>query len=113
MKASLQFTKNEVDNIKKSLHEKSDALDDAVKGIEIVASVQHEIEHSIDYLENQTSLNNLRLDGVAEGNAETWADTEGNVGGHRGKRRHVGGHRGCNEQIINFGVEHLGKPSQR
>ena len=53
LKASLQFTQNEVDNIKKLLHEKSDVLDDVVKRIEIVASVQHEIENGIDYLENQ------------------------------------------------------------
>ena len=79
LKASLQFTQNEVDNIKKSLHEKSDVLDDVVKRIEIVASVQHEIENVIDYLENQPRRNNLRIDGVAEGNADTWADTEGNA----------------------------------
>ena len=62
LKASLQFTQNEYiyDNIKKSLYEKSDVL------------------------ENQTGRNNQRIDGVAEGNADTWADTEANVGGHRG-----------------------------
>ena len=76
LKASLQFTQNEVDNIKKSLLKKSDVLDEVVKRIEIVASVQHEIENGIDYLENQTRRNNLRIDGVAEGNTETWADTE-------------------------------------
>ena len=76
LKASLQFTQNEVDNINKSLHEKSDLLDDVVKRIEIVAPVQHDIEHGIDYLENRIRCNNLRIDDVAEGNAETWADTE-------------------------------------
>ena len=76
LKASLQFTQNEVDNIKKSLHEKYDVLDDVVKRIEVVASVLHEIENGIDYLENQTRRNNLRIGGVTEGNAETWADTE-------------------------------------
>ena len=84
LKASLQFTQNEVDNIKKSLHEKSDVLNDVVKRIEIVAPVQHDIENGIDYLENKTCHNNLGIDGVAEGNVDTWADTEGNVGGHRG-----------------------------
>ncbi|KAI0235823.1 hypothetical protein LSAT2_013630, partial [Lamellibrachia satsuma] len=82
LKASVPFTQNEVDNIKKSLHEKSDVLDDVlddvVKRIEIVASVQHETGNGIDYLENQPRPNNLRIDGVAEGNADTWADTEGN-----------------------------------
>ena len=84
LKASLQFTQNEVDNIKQSVHEKSDVLDDVVKRVEIVASVQHDIDNGIDYLENQTCRNNLRIDGVVEGNAERWSDTEGNVGGHRG-----------------------------
>ena len=84
LKASVSFTQNEVDNIKKSLHEKSVVLDDVVKRIEIVASVQHETGNGIDYLENQPRPNNLRIDGVAEGNADTWADTEVNVGGHRG-----------------------------
>ena len=95
LKASLQFTQYEADNINISLHEKSDVLDDTVKCIKIVASVQHEIENSIDYLENQTRRNDLRLDGVAEGNAEMWADM----------------HRSCNAQIIHFCIEHLGKPS--
>ena len=45
LKASLKFTHNEVDNINKSLHEKSDVLDDVVKRIEIVAPVQHDIEN--------------------------------------------------------------------
>ena len=76
LKASLQFTQNEVNYIKKSLHEKSDVLDDILKCIEIVASVQHEIENGIGYLEKQTRHNNLRIDGVTEGNTETWADTE-------------------------------------
>ena len=79
LKASLQFTQNEVGNIKKSLHEKSDVLDDVVKRIEIVASVQHDIENGINCLENQPRRNNQRIDGVADGNADTWADTEGNA----------------------------------
>ena len=66
LKGSLQFTQKAVDNIKNILHEKSDLLDDPVKRIEIVASVQHEIENGIDYLENQRRRNNLRIDGVAE-----------------------------------------------
>ena len=45
LKASLKFTHNEVDNINKSLHEKSDVLDDVVKRIKIVAPVQHDIEN--------------------------------------------------------------------
>ena len=72
LKASLQFTQNEVDNINKSLHEKPDVLDDVVKRIEIVALVQHENANDIDCLENQPRHNNLRIDGVAEGNADTW-----------------------------------------
>ena len=53
LKASLQFTHNEVDNINKSLHDKSDVLDDVVKRIEVVAPVQQ-----------------------AKANAETWVDTK-------------------------------------
>ena len=34
------------------------------------------MEDSIDYAENQTRMNNLRVDKVAEVAAETWADTE-------------------------------------
>ncbi|KAK2180004.1 hypothetical protein NP493_462g00012 [Ridgeia piscesae] len=34
------------------------------------------MEDSIDYVENQTRMNNLRIDKVAEVAAETWADTE-------------------------------------
>ena len=47
LKASLKCTQNEVDNINKSLHEKSNVLDDIV-------IVQHEIVNGTDCLENQT-----------------------------------------------------------
>ncbi|KAI0228171.1 hypothetical protein LSAT2_021352 [Lamellibrachia satsuma] len=76
LKATLQFTQMGVDNIKKTLREKSDLLDDSVKHFEIVASVQHEIKNSIDYPENQSRRNNLQIDGVAKDNAETCADIE-------------------------------------
>ena len=76
-----------VDNIKKTLREKSDLLDDSVKRFEIMASVQHEIKNSIDYPENQSCRNNLQIDGVAKDN--------------------------CFVQVTNFFAQHPGNPNQR
>lgn len=37
------------------------------------------IDRQVDYLENQSCRNNLRIDGIPEEKGETWANTEQNT----------------------------------
>ena len=59
-----------------TIHSQSDRLSNTTRDVEQVTCAQREMEDGIDYVENQTRRNNLRIDGVAEIAAENWADTE-------------------------------------
>ena len=75
LRASVQFTQKETDDMKQAMRTQSEQVRDNIRGID-AAAAQREIEDGIDYIENQTRRNNLRIDGVIESPAETWADTE-------------------------------------
>ena len=62
--------------MKMIIHSQSHRLSNNTRDIEQVTCAQREMEDGIDYVENQTRRNNLRIDGVAEIAAENWADTE-------------------------------------
>ena len=62
--------------MKTTIHTQEDCLTNTTRDIERGTCTQRELEHGIDYIENQTRRNNVRIDGVAEVTAETWADTE-------------------------------------
>ena len=66
----------EMDDIKTTIHSQSDRLFNTTRDVEQVTCAQREMEDGLDYVENQTRRNNLRIDGVAEIAAENWADTE-------------------------------------
>ena len=69
-------SEREIDEMKMTIHSQSDRLSNTARDVEQVTSAQRKMEDSIDYVENQTRRNNLRIDGVAEIAAENWADTE-------------------------------------
>ena len=73
---SLQYTQREVDEIKTTIHTQSDRLCNTIRDVEQVSCAQRETEDGLNYVENQTRRNNLRIDGVAEIAAENWTDTE-------------------------------------
>ena len=79
LRASVQFTQKETDDMKQAVRSQSEQVRDNIRGIDAAAAAQREIEDGIDYMENQTRRNNLRIDGVIESPAETWADTEAAV----------------------------------
>ena len=79
LRASVQFTQKETDDMKQAVRSQSEQVRDNIRGIDAAAAAQREIEDGIDYIENQTRRNNLRIDGVIESPAETWADTEAAV----------------------------------
>jgi len=76
LRMSLQYTQREMDEIKTTVHTQSDRLCNTIRNVEHVACTQRETEHGLDYVENQTRRNTLRIDGVAEIAAENCADTE-------------------------------------
>ncbi|KAK2190063.1 hypothetical protein NP493_90g01013 [Ridgeia piscesae] len=73
---SLQYTQKEIDEMKTTIRSQGDRLTNTTKDVERVTCAQSEMEDGMDYVENQICRNNLRIDGVAEVAAETWADTE-------------------------------------
>ena len=79
LRASVQFTQKETDDMKQAMRSQSEQVRANIRGIDAAAAAQREIEDGIDYIENQTRRNNLRIDGVIESPAETWADTEAAV----------------------------------
>ena len=62
--------------MKMTIHSQSNRLSNTTRDVEQVTCAQREMEDGIDYVENQTRRNNLRIDGVAEISVENWADTE-------------------------------------
>ena len=79
LRSSVQFTQKETDDMKQAVRTQSVQVRANIRGIDAAAAAQREIEDGIDYIENQTRRNNLRIDGVIESPAETWADTEAAV----------------------------------
>ena len=67
---------NEVGDIKQAVKPQSEQLSVNIHSIDAATSVQREIEDGIDYVENKTRRNNLRINGVMDSPAKTWADTE-------------------------------------
>ena len=68
-----------MDDIKLAVKSQSEQLSFNIRSIDAATAAQREIENGIDYVENQTRRNNLRIDGVTESPGETWADTEAAV----------------------------------
>lgn len=72
LRASLQYSQRDIDDFMKSTGELAmieDELDD----------IQHTLdkhEDKMEYLENQSRRNNIRIDGITEVGNETWLDTE-------------------------------------
>ena len=79
LRASVQYTQKELDDIKQAVKSQSEQLSFNMRSIDAATTAQREIESGLDYVENQTRRNNLRIDGVTESPGETWADTEAAV----------------------------------
>ena len=75
-RASVQYTQKEMDDIKQAVKSQSEQVSVNIRTIDAATAAQREIENDIDYVENQTRRNNLRIDGVMESPAESWADTK-------------------------------------
>ena len=75
LKNSLEFSQKDIDDLKPSLL-KLQELDSATE--EIQDDLDHQ-EEQMEYLENQSRRNNIRVDGIPEEDNETWEETEAKV----------------------------------
>lgn len=75
LKNSLEFLQKDIDDLKPSLL-KLQELDSAIE--EIQDDLDHQ-EEQMEYLENQSRRNNVRVDGISEEDNETWEETEAKV----------------------------------
>ena len=75
LKNSLEFSQKDIDDLKPSLL-KLQELDSAIE--EIQDDLDHQ-EEQMEYLENQSRRNNVRVDGIPEEDKETWEETEAKV----------------------------------
>lgn len=75
LKSSLEFSQKDIDDLKQSLP-KLQELDAAINDIEDQMDCH---EDHLEYLENQSRRNNVRVDGIPEVDNETWEDTEAKV----------------------------------
>ena len=76
LKASLQFTQKELQEVKQSVKVNNDGN---IAGDKLLAKLTDDIKRVddvADYKENQSRRNNLRVDGVKEKPGETWQETE-------------------------------------
>ena len=81
LKASLEYSPQDIDNLK----EAADAIDDMDEKLEDIQRGLHKHEEKLEYLENQSRRNNLRINGIPEEDNETWLNTEKRQGSASGK----------------------------
>ena len=67
LKASLKYSQQDIDDLK----EAADAIDDMDEELEDIQRGLHKHKEKLDYLENQSRRNNVRIDGIPEEDNET------------------------------------------
>ena len=72
LKTSLQYSQRDIDDLMESTDELA-MIEDELEDIQYALN-KH--EDKMEYLENQSRRNNIRIDGIAEVGNETWSDTE-------------------------------------
>ena len=72
MKTSLQYTQKDVEELK-PLHVK---LEDVNKELDKISKDHASYSQKMEYLENQSRRNNIRVNGIPESDNETWEDAE-------------------------------------
>ena len=61
------------------LKEVADAIDDMDEELEDIQHGLHKHGEKLEYLDNQSRRNNVRIDGNPEGDNENWLNTETNM----------------------------------
>lgn len=77
LRDSLGHTQSEVTAIKESLTNRRSSEPSVAAGkLQDIENTLDNHERQIDYLENQSRRNNIRIEGIPEERGETWDDTE-------------------------------------
>ena len=76
IKTSLQFTQKEVDELKDNINKQAGRCNTMQSDIFKVCDSLLTITDKMEYLEGQTTCNNLVFEGIVESLGETWAETE-------------------------------------
>ena len=76
LKTSLQFTQIQLQEIKQTTDFDRKQHTDTEKKMNKIENELRRIDDNVDYMENQSRRNNLRVDGIKERPGETWAETE-------------------------------------
>ena len=79
IKSSLEYTQKEVDDIKTAAQTTASNASLVATRVEKAQQAMKELTQDVDYLENQSRRNNLRIDGIPESPNESWADTKASV----------------------------------
>ena len=75
LKASLEYSQHDIDD----LMEAAEAIDDMEEELEDIQRGLQKHEEKLEYLENQSRRNNIRIDGILEEDSESWLNTERKV----------------------------------
>ena len=76
LKTSVQFSQTELHEMRNNYKTENDKERYDHRSLQKLTADFRRMDDTIDYLENQSRRNNLRIDGVKERAEETWADTE-------------------------------------
>ena len=76
LKTSVQFSQTELHEMRNNYKTENDKERYDHRSLQKLTADLRRMDDTIDYLENQSRRNNLRIDGVKERAEETWADTE-------------------------------------
>ena len=76
LRASVHFTQNELHELKDNYKNQNDRQKHDHGALVKMTVDLKRIDDTVDYIENQSRRNNLRVDGVKERPGETWTDTE-------------------------------------
>ena len=72
LKASLEYSQQDIED----LMEAADAIDEMEEELEDIQHGLYKHEEKMEYLENQSRRNNVRIDGIPEEDNKTWLNTE-------------------------------------
>ena len=76
LKASVQFSQIELLELKNNCKQDAELHKKEDNAMEKLCSGLKQLEETVDYLENQSRRNNVRIEGVKERPGETWMETE-------------------------------------
>ena len=79
LRHALEFTQGGVDVMRKTFANQATTCIEIEKKMTEIQICVSKLESQVDYLENQSRRNNLRFEGIAENQRESWSETESKI----------------------------------